>query len=500
MNASTTDLAVSAPGTTRTNQFAEALILGLLFAVPALVCLHKADIADTDVWWHLHTGQIMLQSHSIPRTDPFTLFGAGKPWQPYSWLFELVIFKCFQAFGLAGILTYTTALVVAITAAMYRLIRRLQPDFSIAVLLTLVSSLSLMRLFTPRPWLCTILFFILQLDILMQARLRGKLRGLLLLPVLYLLWANIHIQFVDGLLVLGMAFAEAFFSRWWPAARTRLTPGITGAVFAACLLATLANPFGWRLYQVAHGLMTQSAVGNIAEMQALTFREPADYCMLFLALAAFAALGFSFFQKNAESHQPSLLFETVLLAVAALLSFHSARDMWFTVIVAAAILAWAISLGNPCFNKRPIYTIWVTVIVTASILFLGMRILRLNNSHLQTKLAQLMPAQAVKVIQEKNYSGPLYNTFDWGAYLTWKLHIPASIDGRTIIDGDNRLQRSYNTWNGAPDWASDPGLQQAALVVGPVRAPLTQLLRMDPQFHLVYEDSLAVVFTHTPQR
>jgi hypothetical protein len=49
-------------------------------------------------------------------------------------------------------------------------------------------------------------------------------------------------------------------------------------------------------------------------------------------------------------------------------------------------------------------------------------------------------------------------------------------------------------WNAQLGWASDPDLQKAGLVIGPARAPLTQLLRTDPRFELAYEDKLAAVF------
>jgi hypothetical protein len=50
------------------------------------------------------------------------------------------------------------------------------------------------------------------------------------------------------------------------------------------------------------------------------------------------------------------------------------------------------------------------------------------------------------------------------------------------------------TWNAEPDWASDPQLKAAGLVIGPVKAALTQLLRLDPRYQLVYEDKVAAVF------
>jgi hypothetical protein len=72
--------------------------------------------------------------------------------------------------------------------------------------------------------------------------------------------------------------------------------------------------------------------------------------------------------------------------------------------------------------------------------------------------------------------------------------MPVSIDGRAALHGDAALDRSNATWSGQPEWASDPDLRRARLVIGPVRAPLTQLLRTDPRFELDYEDQLAAVF------
>jgi hypothetical protein len=50
------------------------------------------------------------------------------------------------------------------------------------------------------------------------------------------------------------------------------------------------------------------------------------------------------------------------------------------------------------------------------------------------------------------------------------------------------------TWSAQPDWASDAQLMKAGVVIGPVKAPLTQVLRMDPRFQLAYEDKVAAVF------
>jgi hypothetical protein len=98
-------------------------------------------------------------------------------------------------------------------------------------------------------------------------------------------------------------------------------------------------------------------------------------------------------------------------------------------------------------------------------------------------------------VRKHHLIGPLYNDFNWGGYLIWRLpELRVSIDGRTNLYGDGRIARSNATWSGVHDWQTDSELTQARLVIGYVNAPLSSLLRSDSRFRLVYEDELAVVF------
>ena len=157
----------------RKQHWAQMVVLAALYAAPALVCTHLAVVEDPDVWWHLSTAQWILQHSAVPQNDPFSVYGAGKPWVAYSWLYELLILQLYKGLGLTGLVAYTAAMVMAITAALHRLNRRLQQDFTLALLLTFAGSFCLISLWTPRSWLLSILFFVLELDILMQARRTG---------------------------------------------------------------------------------------------------------------------------------------------------------------------------------------------------------------------------------------------------------------------------------------------------------------------------------------
>lgn len=473
----------------RVQFYAQTALLTLLFASPAILCLHSAFVADNDVWWHLRTGQWILQHHAVPHKEPYSVL-AGMPWAAYSWLFEVIIYGLFHWLGLTGLLVYSSGMVLLVVICLYRMISRVQPDFILASLLTFAAMFSMGHLFTPRPWMFTILLFVLELDILMSARRTGQKTGLLWLPAIFILWANTHIQFVDGLFILGLAFAESVLARWWKGAQRGPGAVWLGLALAGSIAGTLLNPYGWRLYAVAHDLATQSGALNlITELQAIPFRSPPDYVVLLLAMGAVAALA---------RHNKLLSFDGALLAFAILLSFRSQRDVWVTAAVAAIILASSIETSEGRTTKPGRMTFAAASVGALLIVCAGFRMWHLNNKALESGIDQVFPAEAAQQVAARQIQGPVYSTFNWGGYLIWSIRQPVMIDGRQNVYGDQRMDRSVATWSGEPGWSTDPALNSAGVVIGPVKAPLVQLLRTNPHFRDVYEDKVAVVFV--PQR
>jgi hypothetical protein len=483
-------LPLSQSGPSHSDTVARALLIGLLCAIPALLCFHSAggSIADPDVGWHLRTGEWILQHHAFPHADPFSRVIGGSAWQAYSWLFDLVLLKFYASLQLKGLVVFTAAMMTLIAAALYHMTSRLQTDLMKRVLLTAGAMTCIACAGTPRPWLFSMLFFVLELDILMFARQDGRSREMLWLPLLFALWANVHIQFIDGLLVLAMAACEPFLARWWksgvhspPVSSYLLALGASAA--AACF-----NPYGPGIYRIAWQLGSQSGVlDTVRELQALPFRTWSDYLLLFMALAAAGVL-FRFRQLAP--------FETLLLAMAAVLSFRSRRDLWVIAFAAAAILAAGLP-GRPDQQepeRRPLWAPLLTALTTAAVFLGSAAWLGLDNAQLEALLAKKMPVQAVEVMQARHYTGPLFNTYDWGGYLIWKLREPVSMDGRAALYGDARIDRSLKTWNGGPDWAEDPDLKSAAVILAPHAAALTQLLQTDRRFAVAYQDDVATVF------
>jgi hypothetical protein len=120
---------------------------------------------------------------------------------------------------------------------------------------------------------------------------------------------------------------------------------------------------------------------------------------------------------------------------------------------------------------------------------------RITTEHMAAGTAHGYPVEAVALVKERGYPGPLFNSYTWGGYLIWQLpELPVGIDGRANLYGDARLDQAMVTWFGRPGWENDPDLGNAGVVIYEAKAPFVSLLRRDRRFELVYEDATAVVF------
>jgi hypothetical protein len=478
------------------------LLTFALYVIPLLVTLRPVGtpVCDPDLWWHLQVGRWVVEHRAVPATDPFSAYGEGRTWLAYSWLFEVLLFGLYSAFGLTGVVSYRAAMSVAITAALHRLILRKRPPELLGAGLTAVCLLPLAMLFSERPWLFTILFGTISLTVVLNLRDGRKSWSYWLLPVMFAVWANVHIQFVYGLALLGLACVAPAIDRRFHTGDDGTIAGLgspawrrVAALTIACTLATLVNPYGARLYAVILEYATQPGPYQfVNELKALDFREPSDWAMLGLAGAATFALGR---RRRLGS------FEVLLLCGSACLSFRSRRDLWLVDVAAASILS-----AGPFKSAAPVDNNATTghrLSFASAMLALIAALAVARNlwpSRLQETAETVFPARAARFVAEQGYEGPLFNDFNWGGYLIFALpNLPVAVDGRTNLHGDERLLRIGGVWAGAAGWRDDPDLSAARVVIANTQQPLATLLQLDERFEVAYDDDIARVFVKRKQ-
>jgi hypothetical protein len=468
-----------------------ALIWALVYSIPAFQAM--LPVEDPDLWWHLRTGLWIIEHGHVPMEDPFSSYGMGKTWIAYSWLFELIVYVLYTRLGLVGIVLFTMVMSLLVALTLHMLVRQARFPFAMEITLMAFALGSMKPVIAPRSWLFSILFFALELLVLFHVRRSGKSLVLWVLPPLFALWANLHIQFIYGLAAIGFFVAEVLANRFLAPAmggRVSATLPLRPVCFVAltCFLVTFATPYHYHLLRPIFEISLQTgAFSNVKELHPLFFRTPADWFVLILTLAAVYVLGW---ERRWQ------IFPFLLLAMGVMLGFRARRDAWVVVLAAVAIIgefrAIATSADLFHFTKPRIAAIAAAVMLFAY-LIAGHR--EITNQSLETVVEQRFPVKAANFIVENGYPGPLFNNFDWGGYLIWHLRtLPVSIDNRTNVHGDQRIERSLATWSGSPGWNRDPELQKARLIVAEVWRPLVWLLRSDHRFKLVYEDSTAAVF------
>jgi len=414
----------------------------------------------------------------------------------YSWGYEILLSRAYAWFGLMGIGIFGLLLTLAVGYAVYWMLRRLSGRFWIACVLAAVTCYAFLFNVMPRPVFLSIILFAVVLTLILEANRSGRVQLLYYLPPIFLLWANLHIQFIYGLflvaLLLGVNLLQHLAMSMGIVPSFLTSPTLSARrlalVFASCLAATCIGPYSFHLYKViADYSRATFSYGVIHELQPLDFRSSRHYVQLFLAALGFYAVGF---QKKLDP------FKLAVLAVASVVAFRNMRDSWFICITAAACFAdCAAEPEERCANETPLETVGLAVAVALAIVLLAPST-EFNTRGLARAISGQFPVNAVNVLHQARPDGPLYNTLDWGGFLIWySPDYPVAIDGRNDLYGDELDRQFYRSQMGDKSYAADPHLNDARLILLQKQAPLASLLRSDPRFVLVYQDHIAVVFT-----
>lgn len=448
--------------------------LGVLIVAASLpAAFTLAPAFDHDTWWHLRVGQLVAETGQVPHTEPFSRLDRETQWVAYSWLYEWTLFQAFDQCGSSGVLWVRSLLVALSTGAVFALVAPRWGLLELALLM--LAAITLMPLARERPWHITIALTALTAWVVGELRAGVPARRFWWLPLVFALWANLHIQFVLGWLLLGLACVV-------PARGDRRSLiGLT----ILCVIATVANPYHVRLLGVVWEYATQT--GALREVQELAPPDPTrPWLWAALAFLAIAAV-------HAVRKKPTDWFDAALLVIALVLVLRMRRDVWFAAI-AAGMVVRTIDLDQRSGTAR----VWVLGTVAATVF--GVRLLNLAGVGPSTDTdaanARQYPTKAVAYLQSNQHPGPLYNSFDWGGYLIWALREhPVSTDGRTNLYGSDRLTRTIRTWNGEPGWDADPDLTSARIVIAPRGLPLASNLRTrSTDWRVAYEDDECVVF------
>jgi hypothetical protein len=372
-------------------------------------------VTDPDLWGHLRFGLDLLQTHHLTAVDAYS-FTQDVSWINHEWLSELIMAVAYDAGGTYGLMALkiilASAIFLVVLSALTGVDRRVK---ACAMLLAVVGGLSLVR--TVRPHLWSLLA--LSLLCLMLTR-----RRLALAPLMFALWANLHGGWIVGL---GVFAVWAIFSTMTDDDAAAST---TWALFVASCLATLINPYGWRLWQfLATTVRTTRAVTEWMPL----WTEPSILWAAWIVAAGLAIALLSFERRRLAE-----------FAVAGMLGIAGLEVIRLAPMF---VVATVVLLGPHMRRQWPAPEAWRVGRVRTA-LVLGLTSVCIGAAFLRAAAPMRCVAMLdgsvdpvpVAALQQSRARGRMVTWFDWGEYALWHLGpgVKVSMDGRreTIYSDD----------------------------------------------------------------
>jgi len=233
-----------------------------------------------DLAYQVRAGTLMLDTHRVLSTDPFTFSVAGRSWLDQQWGAQVIFGAVWRLGGWDG-LAFLWGLMVGATAwCVFLACRSSGANPVCAALLTLAGFVVGLPILTLRPQLIGILLFgIAQWVIASRHRAPARLW---LVPALVVVWANVHGSFILAFALLGFAWLDDRATHAGTSRRLMIVGGVSA-------VATLLNPFGGRVWTyVADTVGNPTVAGRVAEWAPPSVREPAGLLFFGSVLGFFA--------------------------------------------------------------------------------------------------------------------------------------------------------------------------------------------------------------------
>src|SRR5262245_44355266 len=184
-----------------------------------------------DLWWHIAAGRWMWEQRSLAWTDPWSFTMAGQPWLHHEWLADLVYYGWTQAFGMRALVFWKWLVMLPTFLLLMRLLHRLTGSVAAAYLAVLAAIATAAPFLDMRPHLYSLLGSVLLLYVLLL-----RPRPPWWLPLVFVLWVNLHGGFFFGLMTLTVVLGVTMLRRdATPAMRERAAIIWLASVAAALL-------------------------------------------------------------------------------------------------------------------------------------------------------------------------------------------------------------------------------------------------------------------------
>jgi hypothetical protein len=497
-----------------------AIVLLLVFVVAAGIWAGTNTIIGSDLWWAMATGRWIVQHGEFPHVDVFSYTHEGAPWFNQEWLTQLLFFEVFTHFGGNAVAGIKIAIVIGLFLLAAWIGWRRSGSLLWSALAVGAGALVCRTYLDVRPQLFTFVGTLSTIAITDAFRRGAKPWVLALLPIVFLLWVNLHFGFIFGLGALGLiAGCEILksmlrLSGSLPLGRAKLLAGALVASGLVCFL----NPQHAHAFTFPFTIMDSTTPWRqISEWYPTRLFvdepfNPAIFGYVFVGGALVVALALAAAPRRID---PT---DAALVVVTAVMAFQSRRFVPLYVLVSSPFVATCLSGVVDRLRRRPagarelssprsaLAAAALAVVGTASLGWRFEETVRPNFANglfAGTIYTPFFPKDAVEFIRLNSPPpGRLYNLYNWGGFIEyWLPDVKVFIDGRahTVYPPDFYVE-NITVQMAQPGWDSVLEKWKVAIILWPnpqrEYAALPFALQSSAYWKAVYKDDVATVYAH----
>lgn len=364
---------------------------------------------DPDFGWHIKVGEIISFS-GIPKTDPFSFTMPSYPFVDHEWLTDLITFKIYPIIGSIGL-----SAIYALFAGFSVIL--VTPKNRWALIPIILSTSLLLSFVGIRPQILSWFFVAIILKITFDDTLWQNWR--LLLPFIFIVWANLHGGFSVGL---GIIFL-IILSKAFQAKRLILSDLL---IFIISLSGSLINPYGVNLWKEIWNSFSDSSLRlTVVEWHPIL----AHFNIIFLILLALSVF-MAFKYRSYLGLKQSVLFLSLLLA-----GLSSLRNVPFWVLINIPVLSLCFEkfyqeVKNNKIQLRRLHIAYKTLLILI-VLVSTYHVASSFKEDLEWPQDRLYPLNAISYLRQNPPKGEIFAPYSWGGYLIFKFpEKKVFVDGR----------------------------------------------------------------------
>lgn len=434
------------------------IALGIAFTIFLIFFTTFKFTGDDDIFWHLETGRYILTTHNVPSTDIFGFVSQGQAWMPFEWGWDVLTYLIYSLFGYVGISVLRTILLFLIFLVYYFIFKKFRIPDTLIFLFYFIFVFAIMDRLTPRPHLMSYLFLALLLYLLLDFRYfdRKNIKRLFFIPLIFLLWANMHMGIIAGGMVYAIFVISEIITYYFPQKfssdeikplekKQLMTVIVIGVVSLGVML---INPNGLATYLYAYSHTKMKMLQTVNEWMAPFASKYTDsFVSIIYKIFLFAGVIIFYRAVKLKDIFSALIY--IFFAV------YSVRAMRFTVdyliIVSPFILISLYFLLSKSMSTATFDTIFrkpaSKIILTLAFLIL---IIPVNNNQLYLNFLKyyritgvginndFIPEQLFSFMKENNVPDigtHVFNHFGTGGYFIWSFPGKQNfIDSRNLND------------------------------------------------------------------